>query len=221
MRETRLRPAVQALKRQLLPPPRARTLPLGVGRGIRLTVDFQHDTRLYLGLYEIELNRYLKRFCRPGVNSFDVGACRGYDSLVLARLTGSWVVSFEADPSACRTMRNNLSRNPEGARIRMVPGIVGPPGADVTLDDCANEFGVPSFVKIDVDGGELDVLRGAERLLLEHRPSLIVETHSHELERLCAGFLSDHGYRPLIVKQRRVWRERRPDDNRWLVAEGR
>jgi hypothetical protein len=210
-----------ALKRRLLPPPRARSLPLGVGRGIRLTVDFQHDTRVYLGLYEIELNRYLRRLCRPGVNSFDVGGCKGYDALVLARLTGCWVVSFEADPASCRTMRENFSLNPEGTRIHMVHGIVGRPGADVTLDDYANEFGTPSFVKIDVDGGELDVLRGAERLLLKNRPSLIVETHSHELERLCGGFLCDHGYRPLIVKQRRVWKERRPDDNRWLVAEGR
>jgi hypothetical protein len=221
MRETRVRPVVQALKRRLLPPPGPRRLPLGIGRGISLTIDFQHDTRLYLGLYEIELNRYLRRLCKPGVTSFDVGGCKGYDALVLARLTGSWVVSFEADPAACSRMRDNFSLNQEGSRVRTVQAMVGAPGAEVTLDDSAAKFGVPGFVKIDVDGGEVEVLRGAESLLVEHRPSLIVETHSHELERQCAWFLADHGYKPMLVKQRRVWKERRPTDNRWLVAEGR
>ena len=56
--------------------------------------------------------------------------------------------------------------------------MVGAPGADVTLDGSTGEFGTPGFIKIDVDGGELDVLRGAEEILREHRPSLIVETHS-------------------------------------------
>jgi hypothetical protein len=221
MRDTPVRPAVQALKRRLLPSPGSRRLPLGIGRGIHLTIDFQHHTRLYLGLYEIELNRHVRRLCKPGVTSFDVGGGMGYDALVLARLTGSWVVSFEADPAACRRIQENLSVNPEGARIRTVQAMVGPPGAEVTLDRYAKEVGVPAFVKIDVDGDELHVLRGAERLLVEHRPSLIVETHSRDLERLCGQFLVDHGYRPLLVKQRQVWKERRPDDNRWLVAEGR
>jgi hypothetical protein len=221
MRETPVRPVVQALKRRLLPPLGPRRLPLGIGRGFSLTIDFQHDTRLYLGLYEIELNRYLRRLCKPGVTSFDVGGCKGYDALVVARLTGAWVVSFEADPAACSRMRDNLSLNPEGSRVRTVQAMVGAPGAEVTLDGAAAEFGVPGFVKIDVDGGEVEVLRGAERLLVEHRPSLIVETHSQELERQCAWFLADHGYRPMRVKQRRVWKERRPADNRWLVAEGR
>jgi hypothetical protein len=102
-----------------------------------------------------------------------------------------------------------------------VEAMVGPPGAEVTLDCSAAEVGVPGFVKIDVDGGEVEVLRGAERLLVEHRPSLIVETHLQALERQCARFLDDHGYRPMLVKQRRVWKERRLADNRWLVAEGR
>ena len=218
MRDSRVRPAVQALKRWLLPAPGSRRLPAGIGRGLRLGVDFQTDTRLYLGLYEIELNRHLRRLCTPGTTSFDVGGCRGYDALVLARLTGSRVVSFEADPVACERMRANFSLNDEGAQIRIVEATVGAPGADVTLDGCTGEFGAPGFIKIDVDGGELDVLRGAEKILTDHRPSLIVETHSPELEQRCGRFLADHGYAPLVVKQRTVWRERRPDDNRWLVA---
>ena len=218
MRESRVRPAIQALKRRLLPAPGPRRIPAGIGRGLRLGVDFQNDTRLYLGVYEIELNRHLRRLCTPGTLSFDVGGCRGYDALVLARLTGSQVVSFEADPAACRRMRSNFSLNAEGGLIRIVEATVGARGADVTLDGSTGECGAPGFIKIDVDGGELDVLRGAEGILVDYRPSLIVETHSPALEQHCGRFLADRGYRPVVVKQRTVWRERRPDDNRWLVA---
>ena len=218
MRESRMRPAIQAVKRGLLPAPGSRRIPAGIGRGLRLGVDLQTDTRLYLGMYEIELNRHLRGLCTPGTTSFDVGGCRGYDALVVARLTGSLVVSFEADSAACERMRSNFSLNDEGSLIRIVEAMVGAPGADVTLDGSTGEFGAPGFIKIDVDGGELEVLRGAEEILREHRPSLIVETHSPQLEQQCGHFLADRGYEPLVVKQRTVWRERRPDDNRWLVA---
>lgn len=53
----------------------------------------------------------------------------------------------------------------------------------VTLDDLWESAGRPrvSFVKIDVEGAEEDVLRGALRMIAACRPSLIVEVHGPEL----------------------------------------
>jgi FkbM family methyltransferase len=56
----------------------------------------------------------------------------------------------------------------------------------------------PDVIKIDVEGGEVDVLRGARRTLREYRPILLIELHgtnaevAEELERLGyrAGVLS-------------------------------
>jgi len=46
----------------------------------------------------------------------------------------------------------------------------------VTLDDfCREEDVRPDFIKVDVEGFELEVLRGAERLLRDARPMLMVE----------------------------------------------
>ena len=42
----------------------------------------------------------------------------------------------------------------------------------------------PDFVKIDVEGAELDVLRGMVKVLQDHRPSLIVELDD-EIESAC------------------------------------
>ena len=46
-----------------------------------------------------------------------------------------------------------------------------------TLDDwaCLNHPGPISVIKIDTQGADLDVLRGAERLIASHRPWIIVE----------------------------------------------
>lgn len=43
------------------------------------------------------------------------------------------------------------------------------------LDDVVPVGYVPHLVKIDVEGGELDVLRGARRLLKTHRPIVVFE----------------------------------------------
>jgi hypothetical protein len=57
----------------------------------------------------------------------------------------------------------------------------------------------PTLLKIDVEGWEWEVLRGAERLLREHPPKAIVfESTADEsgsiLERSVPEFLQEHGY---------------------------
>jgi Methyltransferase FkbM domain len=217
-------PAVTWVKRRVLPSePRLLRLPLGVPSGIRLEIDFEKQTKLWLGLYETELNNHLQRLCRPGARCFDVGGNVGFDALVLAKLSGRPVISFEADPEITERLRRNVTANPS-LSVDVRCAYVGAASEDgvVAIDDVAFTGGgfVPDFIKIDVDGGEEDVLRGAERVLRERRPDVIVETHSPELEESCAEILCAAGYSPLVVSQRRWLRDYRPTEhNRWLVAE--
>src|SRR4051794_17444067 len=82
---------------------------------------------------------------------------------------------------------------------------------------------VPILLKIDVDGGEIEVLRGAHQLLNSRQALLVVETHSKQLEDACAGLLIDAGYDVRIA--RNGWyrclipEQRQSAHNRWLVAE--
>ncbi len=193
-------------------------MPLGIGRGVRMEIDFQHDTRLFLGHYEVELNRHLRRILKPGMDSFDVGAQHGYDSLVIAKHTHGRVAAFECSPKCLERMKATFSENPTLAPgVEAVGAMVGP---ELGLDEFAYNGGfIPQFIKIDIDGGEVEALKSATRLLDEHHPALIVETHSPELERDCGNLLVEHGYRPTIVDQRLIWPDRRPVPfNRWLVA---
>lgn len=223
---------MRATLKRALPPPGPRRMPAGVGRGIRMHVDFAHQTRTYLGLYELELSSHLRRLCPPGTRCFDVGGQFGYDALVLAKLGGAPVASFEADARCVAAMQANFALNPRLAPlVRPVTAWVGTGAAGtLALDDFARSprgF-VPDLVKIDVDTddsaskAEAEVLEGARELLRERRPSLVVEVHSEELERRCGALLVAHGYRPAIVSQRRVLPDHRPiAHNRWLVAAGR
>ncbi len=46
------------------------------------------------------------------------------------------------------------------------------------LDDCLPDLPPPvRLIKIDVEGAELSVLRGAEKLLQAHHPVLVIEVH--------------------------------------------
>jgi hypothetical protein len=187
-----------------------------------MDIDFARETRLYLGIYEVELNRHLWRICLPGTKTFDVGAQYGYDALVFAKMTGTRVVSFECDAGIFGRMTHTIQLNPKLAPlVEPVQAMVGS-GRDgtVSIDEHSAKTFTPDFIKIDVEGAELDVLRGAANVLATRRPALVVEVHSAHLEQQCGRLLVEYGYHPVIVNQRRLLADYRPTDevNRWLVA---
>jgi FkbM family methyltransferase len=53
----------------------------------------------------------------------------------------------------------------------------------------------PVLVKIDVEGAEALVLRGAARLLSEHRPAILMEVHNASAGRASIDLLTRAGYR--------------------------
>lgn len=79
---------------------------------------------------------------------------------------------------------------------RMGHGSPGRSTADLaarreTLDHLVFAVGLepPSFIKADIDGAEFAFLKGAERAISLFSPKMIIEVHSHLLERQCAEFL--------------------------------
>lgn len=65
-----------------------------------------------------------------------------------------------------------------------------------TVDDAVARHGIaPAFVKIDVEGREVDVVRGMERTLAEHRPELLVEVNERSGEEIGALLPSHTPYR--------------------------
>jgi FkbM family methyltransferase len=64
-----------------------------------------------------------------------------------------------------------------------------------------------SCLKIDIEGGEVDALRGAERTIVDHRPGLAIEVHPPVLRQLgvpldaVSALLDEWGYRAVVAGQ--------------------
>jgi hypothetical protein len=61
------------------------------------------------------------------------------------------------------------------------------------LDFLLDSFDPPTFIKIDVEGAEVDVLKGASRILKEIRPVIYYEAGQETSER-CVAVLRDANY---------------------------
>jgi FkbM family methyltransferase len=77
----------------------------------------------------------------------------------------------------------------------------------VSLDRYVRNAGLhPRLIKVDVEGAELDVLRGARQVLREDGPTVLVEVHGvgGEHEQAILTLLKECGYvtRPLEVRNR-------------------
>lgn len=64
-----------------------------------------------------------------------------------------------------------------------------------TVDALVLNFGFPpNFMKIDVEGHEMKVLKGAYRTIKEHRPNMLIEIHSAKLGEQVRTFLEMFDY---------------------------
>ena len=126
--------AKDKIKRAVLPTGLApRTIRGGIARGVRMELDLGQQTRQYLGIYEIEIDRHLRRILKPGVSAFDVGAQHGYDSLAIAMRTRARVAAFECDPDCLARMSMSFVLNPKiaglidpvAAMVGVAPGRLG------------------------------------------------------------------------------------------------
>ncbi len=147
---------------------------------------------------ENRICRLARSILRQGATAIDVGANYGFVSLVMGKSVGSdgKVISFEIDSRVRQTLALNLGENGLSKRSVVVSAGAGcqDAGGLVRVDSIVERQGVDNvaILKVDVDGGDLQVLRGAEKTLRKHRPVVVIEMTESELEIF--QFLRDLGY---------------------------
>ncbi len=175
---------------------------------------------MYCGLYDSREMRFLLAYLRPGDTFLDVGANVAPYSLLATLVDGVSAVAFEPHPVARTRAAANVSLNGAEARVRLVPGAVSDAGGTALLtadrgptntlvddgyDGEAQEVETVSLdsfvrheclervslVKVDVEGHEPEVLRGAKALIADQRPALIVACNDG---RALQRFAAEHGY---------------------------
>lgn len=138
-------------------------------------------------LTEMEELRYLKNQLGQANVIVEVGVLLGnHSAYFLKNLGPQRLYAFEADPSCLPEIRRNLDANNPGGIETVVRNLfVGvPDGAPVEIAGVmVPQAGLSSlvservdFIKIDVDGGEMSALAGAEALITASRPFVMIET---------------------------------------------
>ncbi|WP_346730819.1 FkbM family methyltransferase [Bradyrhizobium sp. 62] len=216
---------LSAVKNALVPHTRSpRRVRFGLYSGIKLDLDLRSQTQMLLGLWERETYSFVRL---EGANAewfIDIGAGSGEMSLYfLSRPNPVKVVAVEPNAAEVEAFRRHLRLNglPLDACQILTKQVGGHDGA-VSLADLRGPLHGKGFIKIDVDGAEMEVLRSAGSLLDAGQISMLIETHSEQLETNCRTWLEKRGYRTSIIDTA-WWRRVLPDGrviahNRWLAA---
>jgi FkbM family methyltransferase len=195
------------------------------GMDLEIPIDAKSaSSAYYYGRLDYWEFAFLERFLRPGDCAADVGANVGIYTMFLAKLVGPGgeVVAFEPDPENLERIRANVSRNALG-QVRIVAAAAGTtvgtarflaaqdavghlataadhaPSIEVPLTtmDATFPAGGPVFVKVDVEGFEIDVLRGSSALLARKLPlvwQLEFGSETDPRNDAVAALLRSHGY---------------------------
>lgn len=161
--------------------------------------------RFYKSIDLLPLRRIVKSRVPAGSVVIDVGAHMGFATTLLARRVGDGGLVFAIEPQTrCapiirRRCPSAMVVTAAAHRVDGRRGLVtgGTFGTDSRITEQAGETEVialdslledigdrnVSFIKIDVQGGEVNVLLGANALLDRHRPDLFIELWHEGLRR--------------------------------------
>jgi FkbM family methyltransferase len=202
----------------------AHRIDAGPARGLHFLIRLPQDKAMWKGTYELEFCERLKAAVRPGDVCYDIGAFRGYTAGVFALAGASKVYAFEPMPENQATIRKVVAMNPalplelvakavadlEGEKVleihrdQSMNRLKSLPGSSdgerivvetTTVDATAKARGMwPNLLKIDVEGAEEAVLKGAKEVLKKSVRGVFMEIHHPQAEAACRALLEQAGY---------------------------
>ncbi|MDB5251047.1 MAG: methyltransferase FkbM [Flaviaesturariibacter sp.] len=171
---------------------------------------------------------YLLRSIRPGMTVFDVGAHKGGYTYWMARAVGrgGTVIAFEPQAAGAGLLKTIFGANVRVEEVALSDGegtalfYIQPQRYSVsfeasvvnkyenassvtvrttTIDAYCRSHGLgPAFIKIDVEGFEMEVLAGGEQLLSSVKPVMLIEIEERHIGRSrmleIFSFLESRGY---------------------------
>jgi FkbM family methyltransferase len=157
---------------------------------------------LYLnGIREPRATRYLQSILQPSWHVIDVGANIGYYALQEAKKC-PLIIALEPDPKNYETLKLNISLN-NSYNIRTYNVAAGDKEGEVYFnsDEVSNWRRVSSrgstkvkvirlddwfcgkvdYLRMDTEGYELNILKGAEGIIKDSKPGMFIEVHNYLL----------------------------------------
>jgi FkbM family methyltransferase len=185
----------------------------------------------WLGDYEYGKQSIFQEAVGQGNIVFDIGANVGFYTLLASILVGPLgkVFAFEPVPKnllylkrhiqlnrltnvsiieAAVSDHNGFARFDEG--ITRSEGYISSEGnlfvRTVGLDELylQGKILIPDFMKIDVEGAEMSVLRGAKSILQHFHPVIFLSTHGEYVHQQCIGFLKSIDYKIKTIDGKKI-----------------
>jgi len=177
--------------------------------------------RFIKGTYEPKNVQAIQNTVREDDVAYDVGAHVGYFSVLMGDIVGSdgKVIAFEPRGLNLGYLQKHVSVN-HCENIQIVSKALGDHSGHAKLEtrtgsgtgyvsDTGDEeieitsidelvdsgtLPPPTFLKIDVEGGEMAVLRGAKNVIAKQRPRMILATHGDAIDAECRALLQEWNY---------------------------
>ncbi len=176
----------------------------------------------WLGSYESEQVRFFEKIVKKDWVIFDIGAHVGFYTLLSAELVGKdgKVFSFEPLIDNYEYLKKHIEINNYKNITPLNVAVSDKDGSaffrkgentsmghltsngeikvrTITIDNLINnkKLPIPDVLKIDVEGAELAVLKGAVNLLNGYHPIIFLSTHSSDIHKKCCDFLLSLGYK--------------------------
>lgn len=174
-----------------------------------------------LGIYEVSIQSTINHYIAPGDVFYDIGANNGFFTLFACQRVGTdgSVFSFEPFPENAKSIQNVIRDNHltnchleecavadfVGETNLYFDGSLATPSIThqamemstsilvptITLDEYLLSHPKPSLIKLDVEGAEVAVLKGARSLIAsESPPTWIIEVHNPlDVREICSLLL--------------------------------
>jgi FkbM family methyltransferase len=179
--------------------------------------------RFIKGNYGGEEAQLFLRQLKPGDIVLDVGAHVGFYTLLASRIvhTTGKVIAFEPSRMNLKYLREHIRVN-NLQNVQIFESAVGRKEGWLSFD-CNRGTGTgrldfnsssgervrvcsldelyrrgmipaPTFIKMDIEGAEVEALPGAAELIWQYRPTILLSTHGKDVRATCEKFLRDLGY---------------------------
>lgn len=179
--------------------------------------------------YEIDLLNEISRLPIGEGVFCDVGANLGNHTLYFAQVLGRRVHAFEPLPASVQRLRRHVELNRLKKRVTVWPFALGASAGQGRMNPCAGNLGAstltllpqstepdrvevralddfwnPAYqvalMKIDVEGHELAVLQGAQKVIARDQPVLVIEMQQMSDYHSISGWLYALGYVPFVQR---------------------
>ncbi len=185
-----------------------------------------------LGSYEYEKRVLFERIVSNSSVVYDIGAHVGFYTLLASQLVGvhGKVIAFEPVPRNLIILKKHLEMN-HCTNVVVIEAAVSDKsgicsfseGSDsstgrlseegqltvntVSIDDLAvrSKIPIPDYIKIDAEGAELVILKGAQWVLRNYNPKIFLATHGHKIQIDCCNFLTSLNYKLNCIATREIF----------------